>query len=81
MKNATEKIIGYLLLTPPILGVLIFIIHLVIELFIDKEEFFVWTFWNGRFGSEITSSLPSNIPIYLGLMAIAGAYLIKDSKK
>ena len=78
--NLIQKVIGYSLLIPPMLGVLIFIIHLFIELFIDPPEYFVWTFWNGKFG-EGTASLPSNIPIYLGLMAIAGAYLIKDNKK
>ena len=73
-----ECIIGILFLIPPILGVLAFVLCL-----FDCEWHFAtmrnlsseWTFDSY---SESSGGM-SAAPIYLGLMALAGIWLIKDS--
>lgn len=83
MKNP-QKTIGYILLFPPLLSVLLFTINLFVEecgsiIKMDNLSTY-WTggaFQNGDSGAGFTSS----IPLYFGLMAIAGAYLIKNSTK
>ncbi len=71
-----ECIIGIILLFPPILGVLAFILQL-----FDADTDFsrlsnLGSYWTARFDA---GGGMSAAPIYLGLMAIAGGYLIKDS--
>ncbi len=71
-----ECIIGLFFLLPPVLGVLAF----VLQLFEADTDFSMlrnlssdWTAIVDQGGGM------SAAPIYLGLMAIAGVYLIKDS--
>jgi hypothetical protein len=79
-----ELILGCILLTPAIYSVFKFI-PLILKTKIDMT---LWTgdthgiFANG-FGSEPVgiAGFTSALPFYFGLMAIAGAYLIKDSRK
>jgi hypothetical protein len=84
-----QKKIGYLFLVPPIIGVyqfLNFIEHIPIGSY-DWND--VWMghavySYEGRLRLhkfQGLTSLNSNIPVFLGLMAIAGAYLIKDREK
>lgn len=79
--NNIQKKIGYILLFPPILSVLLFIINLIVK---DSGSIIKmsnlssnWSGWAAydTGGAGFTSSTP----IYFGLMAIIGAYLIKDS--
>ena len=73
-----EAIIALFLLIPPILGVISFVLCL-----FDNNGSFarmsdlssVWTGIHGYAGGGSTSAAP----IYLGLMAIAGVLLLKDS--
>jgi hypothetical protein len=74
-----ERIFGIILLIPPIIGVLLFILNLlsndmgkIVELKNLSSE---WT------GSYDTGGYTSAAPIYLGLMAIAGAFLLKGTDK
>ena len=83
MKNP-QKTIGYILLFPPLLSVLLFTINLlikdsgtIIEMSNLSSNWSGWAGYSGDSGAGFTSS----IPLYFGLMAIAGAYLIKNSTK
>lgn len=81
MKRDLTKIIGYILLTPSLISVLMFLA----QLFIGDELFknFMITIWTGNFGYDGYTGgggFTSALPFYFGLMAIAGAYLIKDRK-
>lgn len=66
--------IGILFLIPPVLGVLAF----VLQLFDADTDFSMMrnlsSDWTKGGGGGMSAA-----PIYLGLMAIAGVYLIKDS--
>ena len=77
-KNNTTKIIGYILITPALISVLLFIIQLITEAstLSTMEKGAGWTGDMNGDGGGYTSALP----FYFGLMAIAGAYLIKDKK-
>lgn len=79
MKNV-QKIIGYILLFPPILSVLLFTVNLLVK---DSADIFKLTNlspeWTGSFGSE--GGYMSATPVYFGLMAIAGVYLIVNAKE
>ena len=83
-----EAKIGILFLIPPIIGVIIFILNLIsadigFETFpanwncINDSDYGSFTGDNWAYGYAATPA----IPLYLGLMAIAGAYLIKDNLK
>ncbi|MEY4962709.1 MAG: hypothetical protein RLZZ323_28 [Bacteroidota bacterium] len=70
-----SEIIGYVLLSPALISTLLFFISLLTGAdtlkgfnYLDK--------WTGDYsdGGGYTSALP----LYLGLMAISGAYLIKE---
>lgn len=72
-----ECIIGLFLLLPPVLGVIAF----VLQVFGADTNFSKlrelssdWTMGYSDGGGAMSAA-----PIYLGLMAIAGVYLIKDS--
>ena len=76
-----ECIIGIMLLVPVFLGIIAFVFNL-----LGSDEDFAtmsnlsykWTCdWSGESGGGGMSAAP----IYLALMAIAGAYLIKDGLK
>ena len=83
MKNI-QKTIGYILLFPPTLSVLLFTVNLLIR---DSGNIVrmsnLSVNWTGDYttNGESGAGFSSTIPIYFGLMAIAGVYLIKDSKK
>ena len=70
-----STVVGYILLTPPILGVLLFILTLIGD-GAYFSSFSIGSFWSGSYSAG--GGFSSTIPIYLGLMAIAGAYLIKE---
>jgi hypothetical protein len=76
-----ERIFGIILLIPPIIGVLLFVLNLlsddmgrIVELRNLSSE------WTGHYSSE-GGGYTSAAPIYLGLMAIAGAWLLKGTDK
>jgi len=80
-----ERIFGIILLIPPIIGVLLFILNLlsndmgeIIEMRNLSSE------WTGTYGYANDSGgggYTSAAPIFLGLMAIAGALLLKGTDK
>ncbi|MBL7863163.1 MAG: hypothetical protein JNJ65_18530 [Cyclobacteriaceae bacterium] len=78
-----QKVIGYILLIPPILSVALFVLQIYfgqeLKVFNITSPFFLsaWTGFIGGTGGGYTSLLP----LYFGIMAIAGAYLIKENKK
>ena len=74
-----EAKIGILFLIPPILGVIIFILNLMNAKIGFNSFPESWNCIYGYHGSEYAAT-PA-IPLYLGLMAIAGAYLIKGNLK
>ena len=82
-----ECIIGIVLLIPPILGVIAFVINFFIQdaaLLSNLDD--KWTavyFFDGFHDKSIAIPIgaTSAAPIYFGLMAISGVYLIKDSIK
>ena len=82
-KPNIERIIGFILLTPPILGALFFILNVfsndigtIVELKHLSSE------WTGTYGYDTGGGgYMSAAPLYLGLMAIAGAYLIKGTSQ
>lgn len=73
-----ECIIGLFFLLPPVLGVFAFIL----QLFDADTDFSMLrdlsSNWTNDYSSEGGGGM-SAAPVYLGLMAIAGVYLIKDS--
>lgn len=79
MKNI-QKTIGLILLFPPVLSVLLFTINLLV-----KESGDIVKMYNlsANWSGDITAGggNTSATPIYFGLMAIAGALLIKDADK
>jgi hypothetical protein len=83
MKPNLTKIIGYILLIPSLISVLMFLSQLFIEteLFMNLNN----TIWTGKIRVIVSEGgggggHTSALPFYFGLMAIAGAYLIKDRK-
>jgi hypothetical protein len=92
MKQDVTKILGYILLTPSLISVLMFLSQLFNK---DNKMFniFMSTIWTGdikfvylyetssaTLGQGGAGGYTSALPLYFGLMAIAGAYLIKDRK-
>jgi hypothetical protein len=77
IKVTVETIIGYILLAPALLSVLLFVVHLfgaeTLKTFQNDSP------WTGIWG--ISGAYTSALPFYFGLMAIAGAYLIKKPKE
>lgn len=73
-----ECIIGLFFLLPPVLGVFAF----VLQLFEADTDFSMLSDlspdWTSDYSSEGGGGM-SAAPVYLGLMAIAGVYLVKDS--
>lgn len=71
-----ECIIGLFFLLPPVLGVFAFVFQLFGADTNFSEMSELSSKWTARFdqGGGMSAA-----PIYLGLMAIAGVYLIKDS--
>jgi hypothetical protein len=87
MKQDVTKIIGYILLTPAIISVLMFLLQLIKKSKVEFFQKFMYTPWTGSVdyymkydGGGGGGGYSSALPLYFGLMAIAGAYLIKESK-
>jgi|GEM_PF-3033588 len=74
-KTSASKFFGYVLLTPALLSVLMFIVDL---LPMEKEIRMFENLQHHWFGGLVEGGYTSALPLYFGLMAIAGAYLIKD---
>lgn len=79
-----EAKIGILFLIPPIIGVIMFIFNL-LDTGFDFQYFpdawnCIYDYSKGEHSSYGYAATPA-IPLYLGLMAIAGAYLIKGNLK
>lgn len=79
MKN-TQKTIGYILLFPPLLSVLLFTINLLVK---DSGNIIrmynLSSEWSGSYGEN--GGYMSATPVYFGLMALAGAYLLSNAKE
>jgi len=79
-KVKIERVIGIILLIPPIIGVLLFLLSLFIKDVGDIPELEnLSSEWTGTYGND--GGYTSAAPIYLGLMAIAGAFLLKGTDK
>ena len=67
MEKIIIKIIGYFFLSPAIVSIIFFFLHL------------------NNIGSPVKflfyNNAPTTLHVYLGLMAVVGAYLIKENKK
>jgi hypothetical protein len=71
-----SEIIGYILISPALISVLLFFISLLTGAnTLGKFEYLEE--WMGDFSGE-GGGYTSALPLYLGLMAISGAYLIKE---
>lgn len=80
MKNI-QKTIGLILLFPPVLSVLLFSINLLLKDSGDIVKMYnLSANWSGDM-TEGGGGYSPTTPIYFGLMAIAGALLIKDADK
>ena len=84
-KTDLERVVGIIFIIPPILGVILFLLDVFIsfvgisnvrDLAALNNLSSEWTGYSGEGGSYTSVA-----PIYLGLMAIAGALLLKESKK
>lgn len=73
-----SKIIGIILLIPPVISVIAFLINFITgkDLLTNMDS---WRWFGNWGGTDFAQTSP--LPFYFGLMAIAGAYLIKDHKK
>ena len=82
-ERSTEKFFGFLLLSPAIVSIILFFYTLIFGVntlthFKDSNE---WTGTYGYSGEGGGGGYTSALPFYFGLMAIAGAYLVKNKKK
>ncbi|WP_455077036.1 hypothetical protein [Prevotella koreensis] len=73
-----ECIIGLFLLVPPILGVIAFVLQIFNADLDFSQMRDLSSNWTNDYGAEGGGGM-SAAPIYLGLMALSGVYLIKDS--
>jgi len=79
-----EKIVGIILLIPPLLGVIFFILTIFGSTGDIPRMNNLGGSWSGDFGYAWDAGgggYSSSAPIYLGLMAIAGALLLKGTGK
>jgi hypothetical protein len=70
----TTTIIGCVLLVLPFFSIISFIVDV-----IPNRETIIFSNWYTKFFWWGSKYKPSLLPIYFGLMAIAGAYLIKKN--
>ncbi len=71
------KVIGYILLTPAVISVFLLIVQLMGA---NPLKEFESTAWTGEYGyNDGGGGYSSALPIYIAIMALAGAYLIKDN--
>ena len=86
MKKITvnwSKVFGVILLTPPIISVFLFVIAL-FGVNLTFHAFNFNSFWAGKIDYADNSGgggYSSPVPLYLGLLAIAGGYLFKSGAK
>lgn len=73
-----ECVIGLFLLLPPILGVIAFVLQIFNADLDFSQMRDLSSNWTNDYSSEGGGGM-SAAPIYLGLMALSGVYLIKDS--
>lgn len=73
-----EAVIALFLLLPPVLGVISFVIYFCLNSW-DLDHILTQGYEFRVGGYYIMTQDKSEIPTYLGLMAIAGVYLLKDS--
>lgn len=79
-----ERVLGSILLIPPVIGVLLFLLNLMDSNIGDIPEMKnLSQEWTGTYGygNDGGGGYTSAAPIYLGLMAIAGAYLLKGTEE
>jgi hypothetical protein len=75
-----ERVLGIILLIPPVIGVLLFLLNLMDQNIGDIPEMKnLSSEWTGD--ADRGGGYTSAAPIYLGLMAIAGAFLLKGTDK
>lgn len=84
LEKKIECVLGIVFVIPPILGVVAFLMNLFdIESFNHFSSLSNLSFnWTGGYGYSSDGGgggAMSATPLYLGLMAIAGAYLIKNN--
>lgn len=83
-KPKLTKVIGIIFLIPPLIGVLAFLLAIFDNnLFTDIEDYVAWSGdadynWSNSMGGGGGGGYSSMLPVYLGLMALSGAYLIKE---
>ncbi|HTE23659.1 hypothetical protein [Flavitalea sp.] len=75
--SQATQIIGYVLLAPPLLSVLLFFVNLFDSTGRIVKLSNLGAHWTGDYASD-GGGYTSAAPIYLGLMAIAGASLLKS---
>lgn len=76
-----ERILGIILLIPPTIGVILFLLNLVSNDVGNIPSLRnLSNNWTGDYDSD-GGGYTSSAPIYLGLMAIAGALLLKGTDK
>ena len=73
-----ECFIGLFLLLPPILGVIAFVLQIFNADLHSSQMRDLSSNWTNDYSSEGGGGM-SAAPIYLGLMALSGVHLIKDS--
>ena len=80
LEKKIECVLGIVFVIPPILGVVAFLMNLFdIESFKHFSSLSNLSFnWSGGYDTDGGGAM-SATPLYLGLMAIAGAYLIKNN--
>ena len=76
--KARRCFIGLFLLLPPILGVIAFVLQIFNADLDFSQMRDLSSNWTNDYSSEGGGGM-SAAPIYLGLMALSGVYLIKDS--
>jgi hypothetical protein len=83
INNIIEKVIGYILLSPAVYSLFVFgYYHLIYDGIVMQWVGASYSAWFGEFNSlSIKAEHTNTTVIYFSLMAIAGAYLIKDNKK
>lgn len=76
-RHKLQIILGYILLAPAILSVLLFFYDLLTK---QRLQLFnnLHIDWAGSYSGD--GGYSSSLPLYFGLLAIAGAYLIAKTK-
>jgi hypothetical protein len=74
-----ERVLGYILVSPAVVSVLLFFIALITKTDTLKN-FDHFDSWIGSYGGD-AGGYTSSLPIYFGLMAIAGGIFVTSSAK